>query len=385
MLPEIYMDNAATSFPKAAGVSDAMKRYLDAVGCNIGRGSYAKSTEAGMIVYEVRERLAKAFGCSDPRRVIFTAGATAALNQAICGTLRPGDRVLISSMEHNAVIRPLAALGCEPVRIPADPDGTMRLDLLQCDWSGIRLCVCTHASNVSGTIQPIAELAKHCAVHGVPMVLDAAQSAGHLAVDLEATGLSAVCLPAHKGLRGPQGLGALLLSEEFARTLRPTVFGGTGSRSHCDQMPPFLPDRFEAGTLNLPGIYGLGAALQSFDPSAARARELEQIVRFQNGLEGAEGIRVPGPKEPQKRVGVFAIDFTTQDNAEAADRLEQEYGILTRCGLHCAPEAHKALGTFPHGAVRFSFSAATTDAEIDTVTAAIRTVAQKENKSYIRS
>ncbi len=377
MLPEIYMDNAATSFPKAEGVSDAMKRYLDTVGCNIGRGSYAKSTEAGMTVYEVREQLAKAFGCSDPRRVIFTAGATAALNRAICGTLQAGDRVLISSMEHNAVIRPLAALGCEPVRIPADSDGTMRLDLLQCDWSTIRLCVCTHASNVSGTIQPVAELSRLCAAHGVPIVLDAAQSAGHLAIDMETLGLSAVCLPAHKGLRGPQGLGVLLLSEPFAKTLRPTVFGGTGSRSHCDQMPPFLPDRFEAGTLNLPGIYGLGAAMQSYDPSAARARELEQIRRFWTGLEGTEGIRVLGPQDPQKRVGVFAIDFTAQDNAEAADRLEQEFGILTRCGLHCAPEAHKVLGTFPHGAVRFSFSKATTDAEIDIAVAAIQKVAQK--------
>lgn len=372
MSAQIYMDNAATSFPKAPGVSSEMKRYLDEVGCNIGRGSYSKSTAAGLAVYEVRERAAALFGCSDPRRVVFTAGATASLNMAIGGTVSRGDAVLISSMEHNAVIRPLVGLGCEMIRIPSDPDGRMRLDLLQCDWERIRLCVCTHASNVSGTIQPAEELAQICAQKDIPFVLDAAQSAGHLEIDLEKNGFSAVCIPGHKGIRGPQGTGMLILSERFSKTLRPVVFGGTGSRSHCDQMPPFLPDRFEAGTLNLPGIFGIGAALRVMDTKVARAEEQKKISRFLKGLKGISGIRVPGPEEPSQRVAVFSIDFCEKDNAEAADELEQRYGILTRCGLHCAPEAHKTLGTFPQGAVRFSFSEATTEKEIDVAIDALR-------------
>ncbi len=375
MLPEIYMDNAATSFPKAEGVSDAVKAYLDEVGVNVGRGSYARCTDAGMTVLSVREAVAEAFGCSDARRVIFTAGCTGAVNAAILGTVREGDAVLISSMEHNAVIRPLTESGCRIVRIPADPDGTMRLDQLDVDWEQIRLCVCTMASNVSGTVQDVEGLSAILKGRGIPLVIDAAQAAGHIPIDMERLGAAALCIPAHKGLRGPQGLGLLLLSEAFAKSLRPTVFGGTGSRSHSDRMPPFLPDRFEAGTLNLPAIYGLGAAMRSFDPESCRVRETEMNRRFQKGLSGIPNIRVPGPSDPKKRVGVFAVDFLTVDNAEAAARLDREFGILTRCGLHCAPEAHKTLGTFPQGAVRFSFSIATTDAQLDAAIAAIRAIA----------
>ncbi len=375
MLHEIYMDNAATSFPKAPGVADAMKRYLDTVGVNIGRGSYEKCTEAGLTVLDVRARLAEVFGCTDPRRVIFTAGCTDALNRAIFGSLRPGDAVLLSSMEHNAVIRPLTALGCRLVRIPAFPDGTADLASLDADLSEIRLCVCTAASNVNGALQDIPALSALLRPFGIPLVIDAAQAAGHIGIDMDALGLAALCLPAHKGLRGPQGLGALLLSEGFAKALRPTVFGGTGSQSHSDQMPRFLPDRFEAGTLNLPGIYGLGAAMADYAPTAHRAHEIALIERFQSGLAAIPHIRVPGPDKAEKRVGVFAVDFTRRDNAEIADRLDTEWGILTRCGLHCAPEAHKTLGTYPQGAVRFSFSPATAADELDRVLEAVEALA----------
>ncbi len=378
MLREIYMDNAATSFPKAPGVSDAMKRYLDAVGANIGRGSYGRCTDAGMTVLNVRESLAKAFGCADARRVIFTGGNTAALNMAIFGSLHPGDTVLISAMEHNAVLRPLTALGCRLIRIPSDPDGQIRPDLLDCDWDSVRLCVCTHASNVSGTILDLAALSELLQRHDVPLIVDAAQSAGHLSLDMEQRHIAALCMPAHKGLRGPQGLGMLLMSEAFADALRPTVFGGTGSQSHSDRMPPFLPDRFEAGTLNLPGIYGLSAALEHYDPAAARKHELTLIRQFTEALAGAEHIRIPGPRDPMRRVGVFSVDFLRLDNAEVSYVLEQQYGILTRCGLHCAPEAHKTLGTYPHGTVRFSFSPATTEDEVWQTTDAILALAKME-------
>ncbi|MBQ9189586.1 MAG: aminotransferase class V-fold PLP-dependent enzyme [Clostridia bacterium] len=375
MLREIYMDNAATSFPKAPGVSDAMKTYLDTVGVNIGRGSYEKCTDAGLTVLDVRMRLADAFGCSDPRRVIFTAGCTDAINRAIFGSISPGDAVLLSSMEHNAVIRPLVSLGCRLVRIPAHPDGTMDLSALDADLSDVKLCICTAASNVNGALQDIAALSARLQPLGIPLVIDAAQAAGHIAIDMDALGIAALCLPAHKGLRGPQGLGVLLLSERFAGMLRPTVFGGTGSQSHSDQMPRFLPDRFEAGTLNLPGIYGLGAAMADYAPAAHRAHEIALIERFQSGLAAIPHIRVPGPSDKTQRVGVFAVDFARRDNAEVADRLDTEYGILTRCGLHCAPEAHKTLGTYPQGAVRFSFSPATTADELDRVLEAVEGLA----------
>ncbi len=373
-LPEIYMDNAATSFPKADGVSDAVKQYLDTVGVNVGRSSYARCTDAGMTVLSVREQVADTFGCSDLRRVIFTGGCTAALNMAIQGYVRPGDSVLISSMEHNAVLRPLVALGCRLIRIPSDSDGCMRLDRLNVDWRELRLCVCTMASNVSGTLQDTEALAALAEKHGVPLVLDAAQAAGHVPIDLKQLHAAALCIPAHKGLRGPQGLGLMLLSESYADALQPSVFGGTGSQSHSDRMPPFLPDRFEPGTLNLPAIYGLGAAMRSFDPERARVHELALIRRFLAGVCEIPNIRLLGPTDPKKRVGVFAIDFLTIDNAEASARLDESFHILTRCGLHCAPEAHKTLGSFPQGAVRFSFSPATTANEIDAALAAIKEI-----------
>ena len=371
----IYMDHAATSFPKAPGVSDTMKRYLDEIGINIGRGSYERSTEAGLLVYEVRERAARLFGCSDPKRVIFTSGATAALNMAIGGVVQPEGSVLISSLEHNAVIRPLAGLGRTVIRIPSDADGSMRLDLLNVNWESVSLCVVTHASNVCGTIQSAEELAELCREHHVPIVLDAAQSAGTLPLDLEKTGFSAFCIPAHKGLKGPQGLGLLILSEEFAHSLSPVLYGGTGSVSYCDRMPDFLPDKFEAGTLNLPGIFGLGAALRCYDPEKERKREQELTARFLKNLKGTRGIRIPGPEDPVKRVAVVSVDFLNRDNSDAADELEQRYGIMTRCGLHCAPEAHKTIGTFPHGTVRFSFSAETTEKEIDLCADAVKELA----------
>ena len=372
---KIYMDHAATSFPKAPGVADAMKRYLDEVGCNIGRGSYAMSTDAGLGVYEVRERAARLFGCSDPKRVIFTAGATASLNMAIQGASGTDGAVLISSLEHNAVIRPLAETGRKVIRIPSDPNGSMRLDLLDAAWESVSLCVVTHASNVCGTIQPVEQLAKLCSRHGIPVILDAAQTAGTLPIDLEGSAFAAVCVPGHKGLKGPQGIGLLILSEEFSHTLKPVIFGGTGSVSYCERMPEFLPDRFEAGTLNLPGIFGLGAALDAFDSEKERDREKELTGRFLRRLAGAEGIRIPGPDDPQKRVAVVSVDYMNRDNSLAADELEQDYGIMTRCGLHCAPEAHKTIGTFPQGTVRFSFSAETTEEEIDYCAEAVRKTA----------
>lgn len=371
----IYLDNAATSFPKAPGVSERMRYYLDCVGASVNRGVYAPAQEAELETLDLREKLCTFFHHPEPTRVLLTAGATAALNLAIKGSLHPGSRVLVSSMEHNAVMRPLVQLGADFTRVPCDAAG--RLDLAALE-SLLRkkpeMLILNHASNVSGTVQNAKAVGELCKQHGVPFVLDASQSAGHIPVDFAEFSLSALAVPAHKGLLGPQGIGALLVTEPFAAQLSPLIAGGTGSMSDSEELPPYLPDRFESGTPNLPGIYGWSASMDYVNKvgiAALRAHELALTCRFLDGLRELSHLRPAGPWEPEARVGVISVDFLTMDNAEAADRLEREFGILTRCGLHCAPAAHKTLGTFPQGTVRFSIGYQTTPSDIDAALAAL--------------
>lgn len=376
----LYFDHAATSFPKAPEVGARMKYYLESVGASINRGVYAPAQEAGLQTLTLREQLCELFHHPDPTHVVLTAGATAALNFAIKGFLHAGDHVLVSSMEHNAVMRPLVQLGVDFARIPCDSEGFLNLDaaaqMLRADTKAVILC---HASNVCGTVQDAETVGRLCKLKNIPLILDASQSAGHIPVDFEAFGLSAMAVPAHKGLLGPQGIGALLLSQDFAAKLDPLIAGGTGSASDSEELPPYMPDRMESGTPNLPGIYGWSAALDYVNQTGLdrlRAHEQGLTEYFLNGLESIDGVQLVGTRKPEKRVGVIALDFLKLDNAEAADRLEQEFGILTRCGLHCAPSAHKTLGTFPRGVVRFSLGYATTAQDIDAALAAIREVAK---------
>lgn len=373
-MEKIYFDHAATSFPKAKGVSDSMKFYLDHIGANVGRGSYSNATDAGMVVLETRERIADRFGLDDARHVIFTGGNTMSLNMVIGGYLKKGDRVLISSLEHNSVIRPLIALGCELVRIPCDEEGRMRLDAVPAT-DEVRMCISSFCSNVCGTIQPISELGALLFRHSIPFVVDAAQAAGHFPINMAELHISALCMPAHKGMMAAQGLGLLLLEEAFSNRLSPIFVGGSGSASDSDQMPHFFPDRFEAGTLNIPAIYGLHAAIDSYQPELTRKREIEQAELFLSLIKDIPNICLSGPKTPEDRVAVFSVSFLNMDNASAAMKLEERYGILSRCGLHCSPEAHKALNTYPHGTVRFSFGRETSDREIRFLAEAIRTIA----------
>lgn len=368
----IYMDNAATSFPKAAGVSNAMKAFMDNDCCNIGRGSYERAQQTGLSVFETREMIRDFFDCPSAKHVIFTGGMTASLNTVIKGFVRQGDRVLISSMEHNSVVRPLVQTGAQIVRIPATDDGVSDLSKLPDDLSGFRLCIHTHASNVCGSIQPVEELGRRCKASVLPFVLDAAQTAGHFPFSMKQLHLSALCMPAHKGLLAAQGLGILCLEPAFASKLEPLISGGTGSVSYSELIPEFYPDRFEAGTLNLPGIIGLRESLKTADFQRTREHELKLIELFAHLLTDIPDIRVSGSLNPSERVGVFSVDFIRHDNAEISDRLEREYGILTRCGLHCAPDAHRSLHTFPKGSVRFSFSPFTTEQEIRITAQAIR-------------
>ena len=375
----IYLDNAATSFPKAPGVSERMRYYLDCVGASVNRGVYAPAQEAELETLGLREKLCAFFHHPEPVRVLLTAGATAALNLAIKGSLHPGSRVLVSAMEHNAVMRPLVQLGVDFTRVPCDATGRLDLDALE---RSLRerpdMLILNHASNVSGTVQDAKTVGKLCKQYDVPFVLDAAQSAGHVPVDFEEFSLSALAVPAHKGLLGPQGIGALLVTQAFAAQLSPLIAGGTGSMSDSEELPPYLPDRFESGTPNLPGIYGWSASMDYVNKtglSALRAHELALTKRFLDGLCGLPHLRLAGTWDPDARVGVISVDFLAMDNAEAADRLEREFGILTRCGLHCAPSAHKTLGTFPQGTVRFSLGYRTTPEDVDAALAALSALA----------
>lgn len=376
----IYLDNAATSFPKAPGVGGAMAEYIERVGANVNRSTYRAATEAGMMVYEAREKLCRLFNFPHPTHAIFTPGMTAGLNMLLKGYLRPGDHAIVSAMEHNAMMRPLVQLekrGVEFSRIPVDRDGLMDAEaIIPLIRPNTRLVAVLHASNVCGSLLPVQELSGICRRHGLPLALDAAQTAGHYPVDFQALGLSALCAPGHKGLLGPQGIGVMLLSPEFAGGLEPLIAGGTGSASDSEEMPGYMPDRFESGTPNLPGICGLSAALSYIldnGVEALRRHEEGLTARLLEGLASLP-VRIAGTMDISRRVGVVSLDFEGRDNGDMAFRLEQEHGIMTRCGLHCAPSAHASLGTFPQGTVRLSLGYATAEADIDAAVAAVKAV-----------
>lgn len=377
----VYLDNAATSYPKAPGVASAMADYVEKVGATINRSSYASAQEAGLMTLSLRERLCRLFNHPDPTHAVLTPGATAGLNMVIKGLLRPGDHCLVSSMEHNAVMRPLVQLEREGVafeRIPCDAQGRLRLEALPGMIKlNTRLVVMAHGSNVCGTVQDAEAVGKICRERGVPFALDAAQTAGHIEVDFERFGLSALVVPGHKGLLGPQGIGALLLDADFARRLTPLVAGGTGSASDSEELPGWMPDRFESGTPNMPGVYGWEAALGWLENTGIETLENHEKTlskRFLEGIYGLKNVKLYGATVPEGRTGVFSVGFLNCDNAEAAWRLEREFGILTRCGLHCAPSAHKTLGSFPEGSVRFSTGWANTEADIDAALSAIAAI-----------
>jgi len=380
----VYLDQAATSRPKAAGVGEAMRFYIEDVCANVNRSTYAPATSAAIHVLETREKLCTLFGFFDPTHVIFTPGQTVSLNMVIKGLLRPGDHALVSSVEHNGVMRPLTQLldhGVSFDRIPMQADDTLDLDAARkLIRPNTKLMILTHASNVSGTVLPIAKAGELCRERGIFLAIDAAQSAGHIPIDLASMHVDALCVPSHKGLRGPAGIGAMLLSPALAQALDPLITGGTGSDSHTEVQPDYMPDRFESGTPNLPGVYGLHAALCELEREGLAWRQSQEdalLKRFLRGLDAIPGIRVIGTRDLARKIGVVSIDCTaTKDNAEVADRLATEFGILTRCGLHCAPNTHKTYGTFPQGTVRFSFNSSNTEEEIDLALEALNKILQ---------
>ncbi len=369
----IYLDNGATSFPKAPGVAAAMCDYLENIGCNVNRGGYARAYGAAFSVLETREKLAKLFHFPAAQNVIFTANITASLNYLIKGLLAEGGHLLVSGVEHNAVMRPLTQMvherGASFDRIPCDSRGVLQLEairpLLRRDTKAV---VLTHASNVSGTILPVAEVGEICRRRGLPLVVDAAQTAGGLPIDMEAANISALAFTGHKGLLGPQGIGGFVIDSQLAEQLPPLLSGGTGSLSDSEEYPDLLPDKFEPGTPNLPGIYGLHAALcylEQVGVETVRAGEMALWQRLYQGCQSLPGVRIIGTGDAACSTAVLSLDFLHRDNAEISFLLDQRYGIMTRCGIHCAPSAHRCFGTFPQGTVRFSLSHFTTAEEIE--------------------
>jgi len=374
----IYFDNASTSHPKAPGVPLAVMNILERGCFNVNRGGYSGAYEMSELVFDAREKVAKLFDCRDSRQVVFTSGVTHSLNVALKGLLRPGDHVVTTQMEHNSVVRPLAALKAMGVYVDVarcEQDG--RLDISDIESRIVqqtKLVVMTHASNVCGSILPIREVGAFCRRRGALLLVDCAQTAGVLPISIQKDFIDIIAFAGHKGLLAPQGIGGLVLSQDIASEMVPLVAGGTGSYSHLEDMPGELPDRLEAGTLNLPGIAALSVALDYISDVSIDAiykKEMALTALLTEGLRAIQGVRVIGPDSMSDKCAIVAADFPNMDNADVSARLDEEYGIMTRCGLHCAPSAHKALGTFPGGVVRFSPGHLNTEAEVYEVLEAV--------------
>lgn len=365
LLKRRYLDNASTTFPKPEAVVQAVYRYMTELGSNINRGCYDAAYSVEEQVLETRQLLCELFHGPDCKNVVFTKNVTESLNVLLKGFLKPGDHVLVSSMEHNAVMRPLVQLeqsGVSFSRIPCTEDGELMISQMDAlVQENTKAVILTHASNVCGTVMPIMEVGQFCRAHQLRFLVDCAQTAGVLPIDMEAMQIDALAFTGHKGLLGPQGIGGFLLQEDMISRLTPLLSGGTGSISHTEQVPDFMPDRFEPGTLNLPGILGLRAGLlwlRKTGIDKVLAHELELTQAFLQGLlplEEAGLLRIVGKKTVENRTGVVSIQTLTRDIADTAWALDEQYGIQTRVGLHCAPAAHKTLGTYPTGTIRFSF------------------------------
>lgn len=387
-MKRIYFDNASTTFPKPPCVPEAMYCYMTQIGTNINRGCYEQAYRVEEIVYETRELLNELFGGEDCQNVVFTKNVTESLNILLKGFLKPGDHVITSSMEHNAVMRPLIQLekqGVAFTRIPCRADGSFPDGPLDAYLKpNTRAVMMTHASNVCGTLLPIREIGAFCRAKGLRFFVDCAQTGGIYPVDMAGMNIDGLAFTGHKGLLGPQGIGGFIIKADLVKQIEPLLSGGTGSISHTEDVPDFMPDRFEAGTMNLPGIIGLHAGLgwlKNTGIEAVRAHEMNLTDRFLSGLkqiaQGREALQIAGRQTAECRTGVVSIRTLHRDIAEVAAELDENYGIMTRVGLHCAPSAHKTLGTYPTGTIRFSFGWWNTETEVDTALDAIEAILKK--------
>jgi len=377
----IYLDNAATSHPKPEQVYQAVDTALR-VGGSAGRSGHQLALNAARVVLEARELLAQLFNVPASEQIVFTASATEAINQALFGLLQPGDRVVTTNQEHNSVTRPLRALqgqGVEVVKVAADPlSGVVAAaDLKQaCLESKTRLLLVNHCSNVYGALQPVEQLGGWCREQGIVFMVDGSQSAGSVPIDLEGMQIDLFAAPGHKCLLGPQGTGFLYVANGII--LKPLIYGGTGTHSSSDRPPQDLPERLEAGTLNLPGLAGLKAALEfilQLGVEEIRRHELQSISYLLDRLGAIDGVSIYGPETAQQRGAVLSFNIDRCDPTEVGFLLDREENIAVRVGLHCAPDAHRAIGTFPRGTVRVSPGYFTTETELARFVAAIQRLA----------
>ena len=379
----IYLDNAATSFPKPEAVYRAVDWCMREVGASAGRGAYRMAREAGEILQSTRRSLARLFNVGDPSRIAFTANVTESINLAIKGILKRGDHVVTTGMEHNAVWRCLRVLEESGVislsASPCAADGTLDPgDLTALAGKHTRLIVLAHASNVTGTLMPVREVARFARERGIPVLVDAAQTAGAFPVDVEDLGVDLLAFTGHKALLGPQGTGGLFVREGLE--LMPLKEGGTGSESLLERQPDTMPDRFEAGTLNLPGIAGLGAGVDYIlERTIARIREHERdLTRYAlQALERVPGVTIYGPKNPDRQVGVISLNLPEIRPHEVAAILDEAYSIMVRAGLHCAPMAHRTIGTGGYGSIRVGLGLFNTTSDVDQLAGALQEIALK--------
>ncbi|WP_319244409.1 aminotransferase class V-fold PLP-dependent enzyme [uncultured Propionivibrio sp.] len=361
----IYLDNAATSWPKPPVVVDAVVRALTEVGGNPGRAGHARSIAAGRLVDAAREAVAEFFGADDPLRVVFGANVTEALNLALCGLLRPGDHVITSSIEHNSMMRPLRQLESEGVAltvVACAPDGTLDpAQVLAALRPETRLVALCQASNVAGTLLPVAEIGRRlraCTLAQPLLLVDSAASAGIVPIDIERDAIDLLAFTGHKSLLGPTGTGGLILGRRVdPARIRPLKRGGTGSLSEQEEQPRFLPDAFESGTLNVAGLAGLDAGLRwllAQDRAALRQQHAANTRRLLDGLGAIPGVTLFGPRDPARQVDIVSFTLAGMSCSEAGFRLDEEFGVECRIGLHCAPAAHRTFGTFPEGSIRFA-------------------------------
>jgi len=358
----MYLDNAATSWPKPPEVRKAMTDALERAGGNPGRSGHRLSIAAARVVYDTRELVAGFFGVDDPLRVVFTANATHALNLALNGILKPGDSVVTTSVEHNSVMRPLRRLEKKGVRVtvaPCAPDGSLDTQVLEGALdSSTRLVVLTHASNVVGTILPVAEVAAITHRRGAILLVDAAQTAGAVPINMGSMGIDLLAFTGHKELQGPTGVGGLVIGDGVDVSLiEPLMSGGTGSRSESEEQPDELPDKFESGTANVVGIAGLGAGMRwvmDRGIETLRSQQKAQTRSLLEDLSGLPGVTVYGALAPERSVSIVSFTAVGKSVSEIGLRLDDEFGVLTRVGLHCAPAAHRTIGTFPEGTVRLA-------------------------------
>lgn len=385
----IYLDNAATSFPKAPGLGKATSDFLERDCMNLNRTNGKNGFGLFEKVYDLRRGIAKLYGLSTPESVCFTGGLTESLNLLIkglfsetsCGNFKSADcpacHVIVSSCEHNSVMRPLVQEGIAFSRIPSDREGYIKTDeiekLIRPNTKAMIICA---AGNVTGAVQDINTITRIACKHKINLFIDSAQATPFIKLDMEADHIAGIAFTAHKGLLGPEGIGGIALRKDIAQSIPPLISGGTGSQSDSENIPTTLPDRLEAGTQNLPGLIGFYHSLAYIEENlnALRETEMKMTQRLGKGIESINGLHLVGAPLDKPRTSVISVVSDKLDISEISALLSERYNIETRVGMHCSPSSHKSIGTFPNGTLRFSPGPFTTEKEIDITIEALKEI-----------